>query len=511
MAVRLRENAAGATRTPSATTRRTVPASLRYIVSLPNVRLALAGVALLSVLAALLVAPLSIPANPRVLSEPDPLVTILGGGWFGALRFIAPVLAVFALYIVALRVACRSGGRAATVVVLAGTALLLLALLPLNTVTAGDVLHNVADARTFWWHAQDPSIYPPSAFPHDAFLRNVPAWRSTPSAYGPVWYALSGLPLPFAGNDVWANVIGQKLIVSAFLFGSVLLTMQLARRAGANPIVAGIFVGWNPLLLWEAAGNGHNDAVTVFFALAALLAASRRRAWPAVFPLLALAIASKPVLAILGPPLLIWLMRQPDTSRSRILLSLLLGGGVLVACYAPLWQGSDTIVSLARESQHVSSSPGALVHTLIWEATGWDGIRILADMRLVAVPLFLAAYAALLWRLPDTDLSALLSTCCWAIFLLLTVLLWWFMPWYLTWLVPLAAPLALRQRAVAIAFSAGALLLYAPHMWLLNAQPVALAAAVAAVAFLPPLVVLIVIGRERAARAAPVALAAAAD
>lgn len=511
MAVRLRDGAAADERPLPSATRPSQRPAARKAQSSAVARLALAGTALLAVLIVTLVAPLSIPANPRVLFEPDPLVTILGDGWFGALRFILPVLAVLAVYVVALRCAGRASGRTATIVVLVVSALLLLALLPLNTVTAGDALHNVSDARTFWWHAQDPAIHPPTAFPHDTFLANVPAWRSTPSAYGPVWYAISGLPLPFAGDGVWANLIGQKLIVSAFLFGSVLLTMKLAERAGANPIVAGIFVGWNPLLLWEAAGNGHNDAVTVFFAVAALLAASRRRSWPAVFPLLALAIASKPVLVILGPPLLVWMLRQPCASRRRIALSLLLGAVALVACYAPLWEGSDTIVSLSRESQHVSSSPGALVHTLIWEATGWNGIRILDLLRLVVVPLFLALYGALLWRLRGSDLRALLAACFWTIFLLLTLLLLWFMPWYLTWLVPLAAPLALRQRAIAVAFCAGALLLYAPHMWLLSAQPVLLDAAVAAVGFLPPLIALAVLYRPRRTVALTLALAAAAD
>ena len=476
----------------------------------PTRRLALAGGLLLIAFAALLIAPLSIPANPRLLPEPDPLVTILGAGWLGVARYVLPVLLVFGLYLCALLAARRARGRAATVIVLAVTALLLLALLTLNYVTAGDVLHNVADARTLWLHGKDPAIVPPSTFSADPIAAVVPAWRSTPSAYGPVWYALSGLPLPFAGNGVWANVIGQKLLVGVFLFGAVVLSMKLAARAGAKPLVAGVLVGWNPLLLWEAAGNGHNDAVMVFFALAALLAATYRRWWLAVFPLLALAIASKAVLAVLGPPLLLWLLLQPGAPHRRILVSLLLGGATLAACYAPLWEGQATIVALSRESGHVSSSPGSLVHTLIWEATNWDGVRILDEMRLVVWPLFLTLYGLILWRTRGESVEALLRSCFWCMFLLLTLALWWFMPWYLTWLVPLAAALGTRARATAIAFSAGALLLYAPHMWLMNAQPVPLDAVIVAVCFVPPLVVALVPLPRRAAPT-EAALPAAAD
>lgn len=468
-------------------------------------------VALLAVLGAGLCAPLSIPANPHVFFDPDPIAAILGRGWWGAARFAVLLLAAFALFWAALRLAARARGRSATIVVIAGAVVLALALLPLNAVTAADIFHNVADAWTFWLRGKDPNIYPPAAFPADPFLPFVPAWRSTPSAYGPVWYALSGLPLWLAGTSLWGNVIGQKLLVTLFLFGAMALAMLIARRAGANPLVAGVLVGWNPLLLWEAAGNGHNDPVTVCFALAALYAATGRRLRIAVFPLLALAIASKPALAVLGPPLLLWLWRTGRDNRRALLLSLALGGLTLVLCYAPHWEGGRTIATLVHESGHVSNSPGALLHTLIWAATGWNGLTILTGMRAVFWPLFLALWVLTLWRLRGTDVATLLSACFWTMLLFLTLVLWWFMPWYLWWLVPLAGPLGVRHRAVAAAFSFGGLLLYLPHMWLLTAPTVALYAATAAAGFVPLCLALLLIRPRRTAAEERYPLAAAAD
>lgn len=466
------------------------------------------------VLLAGLVLPLSIPANPRVFPEPAPPAIILGRGWSGALRLALPLVLLLALFVAALAAAARACGRRAALVVLAGTALFSVALLPMNPVAAGDVFHNVSDARTLWVHGRDPAVYPPDAFPNDPFLKNVATWRSTPSAYGPLWYDISGLPLPLAGTSLWPNVLGQKLIMAALLFAATLLAMKLAERTGANAVLAGVLVGWNPLLQWETAGNAHNDVLMVAFALGALLAVTRRRSWLLVFPLLALSIASKSVLVVLGPVLLVWMLRQRRTPWRRIALSLALGAAVLAVVYAPVFEGIDTILALNREAGHVTSSPGAIAHVLIWEQFNINGVRILHGMQLVLYPIFAVAFGVLLWRIPrDADAAALLRASFWTVFLVMVLLTWWFMPWYLFWLVPLAAPLrSTRLRTVAVAFSAGALLVYVPHMWLLGTHPVLFEGTEAAVVFLPALAAaLLPLPRRRARSVQTAALLAAAD
>ena len=281
-----------------------------------------AGLALELVLLLGFLRPLSIWRQPRIVATDRPLATVLGTDLAGALRFAVPVACAFAAFGVAAWLAQGLRGRATEAAVLAGSVLFAITLLPMNPLGSHDVYHNIADARTLWRYGDNPTVVPPSMYVDDPFIGNVVSWQTTPSMYGPVWYAISGAPLPFTGDALWANVIGQKVLTAVFLLGVTALAMRVA--AGIRPgtaVAAGVLVGWNPLLHFETAGNAHSGVVMVFFALAAFYAASRRWWW-AVFPLLSLAVASKYVLVVLGPVLLVWLLRRRDVPRRQLVLSL---------------------------------------------------------------------------------------------------------------------------------------------------------------------------------------------
>ncbi|HEU5424601.1 MAG TPA: hypothetical protein VFU72_13730, partial [Nitrolancea sp.] len=190
--------------------------------------LLLAGVVLEAALAVGFLWPFSFARLPRPLRPGESLATILGGGWGGALRFVVPALLAFAAYAMAYWLISHSSFRGALAVVLAGTMLFSLTLLPINPVGAQDVYHNIADARTYWVYDQNPTGVPPAHFPNDPLARQVYTWANFPSSYGPLWYQLSGAPLPFTGTVVRANVIGQKALTILFLWGSTVLAALVA-------------------------------------------------------------------------------------------------------------------------------------------------------------------------------------------------------------------------------------------------------------------------------------------
>lgn len=456
---------------------------LPRLAGLAAIALALEGVFLFGFLH-----PISIRWYPDVVPTDRPLATVLGLGIGGAMRFGAPVLAGFALLLPAWWCARGLSGRAVVALVLLVSAVFSVTLLPANPLGAQDIYHNIADARTLWRYGDNPTVLPPNAYPDDPFAPYVPAWQDFASTYGPVWYVVAGAPLPFAGDGLWANVIGQKLLTAAFLFGSTVLVMLIAARIRPGAAAAaGVLVGWNPLLQWETAGNAHNDVVMVFFALAALYAVTRRW-WLAVFPLLALSVGTKYVLVLLGPVLLVWMLRRGDIPRRRVALSLLLGALVGLAVYVPFFAGRDTLAAFARQGSFNTSSPSALIDALLWSRLNIDFTLSSKIVKLVVVPVYLLAYALILWRIPrDAGLVALVRASFWVVFLLLTVATWWFWPWYLLSLVPLGVLLpGSRPALLAAVFSATAMLMYIPYFWLLYGDGVVLQAATSATAFLLP-------------------------
>ncbi|HET7034348.1 MAG TPA: hypothetical protein VFI42_01580 [Thermomicrobiaceae bacterium] len=456
--------------------------------------LLLAGLVLEAALVVGLLVPFNLHALPRPLQPGESLATILGEGWGGALHFVVPVLLAFATYTVGWLLLRRCAPRGALVVVLAGTVLFSLTLLPINPVGAQDVYHNIADARTYWVYGQNPTRIPPGHFADDPLARQVYTWSGFPSSYGPLWYQLSGAPLPFSGTGVRANVIGQKALTIIFLWGSTILAALVAEglRPGAGAASA-LLLGWNPLLQFATAGNAHNDIVMVFFALAALYALVRRW-WLAVLPLLTLAVATKQVWLLVVPIFLLWLWRRPDVPRRGLALSLVLSALVAVALYAPLLAGHG-YAGLAHESSHVISSPGALLALGLQHGLGLSWNTATTAIKPLILPFFALGYLLLLRRAASApDARALISCAFWVVFLYLLLAKWWYWPWYAEWVVALAAPLAGGPTApVALATSLGAMLAYATYYWLGDSfalQNIATALA----AFLPALLVLAALG-----------------
>ncbi|MBM3141155.1 MAG: hypothetical protein FJZ92_13355 [Chloroflexi bacterium] len=431
------------------------------------VDLALAGVVLEVALLVGFLWPLAIWKHHGIVEGHQPLAVVLGTGRIGAVRYLVIVLCAFAAFAAAAWLARRVAGRPALWIVLGGVVVFSATLIPINPVGAHDVYHNIADARTLWVHGDNPMTTPPEGNRDDPFYPHVPAWADYASSYGPLWYVISGAPLPFAGSSLWPNVIGQKLIATAFLVIATTLVMLIAGRIRpGTAIPAGVLVGWNPLMLFETAGNAHNDIVMAAFALAAFYAIVRKW-WTTVFPLLALAVAVKYTLIVLAPLVMIWMVLRTDIPLRALARSLAAGLAVGLALFGPVIVDGSLYHALARQGDHILASTGSALVSLLIEYRGMDVAEATYVMKVALGSLFLLGYGVLIWRLPrNPSFATLTNAASWMIFLFLFTASWWFWPWYLVWLVPFAALRPHRAPALAASvFATTAMLMYLSYYW----------------------------------------------
>ncbi len=210
-------------------------------------------------------------ADPAVIARPPVMREVFGTGISVMTNTGLIIALVSAGYLVALW-ALRRGFRFGFPAAVAASALVVLTLLPMRPLASPDVTHLAADVRTLWLHHKYPT-----SFKHapgkidDPVAREVLVYTNSPSGYGPIAYGIGGLAIPFAGDGLVANVAGQKFIAGVFLVIAAAATGFVARRLGMNAGLAAGFVGLNPLLLFEFAGDGHNDSIMVAFAVLALL------------------------------------------------------------------------------------------------------------------------------------------------------------------------------------------------------------------------------------------------
>jgi hypothetical protein len=208
--------------------------------------------------------------NP-VIAQPPVIRKVFPGGVSALVNTVLALAAITAGYLGCLW-AVRKGFPHSFPIVMGACCVVALVVLPGRPLASPDVTHLAADVRTLWVHHTYPTNFNgvPSKF-NDPVANEVLTYRSAPSGYGPVAYAIGGAPIPFVGTGLAWNVFGQKFIAALFLVLAAYFAGLVARRTGQSPALAAGLVGLNPLLLFEFAGDGHNDSIMVAFGVAALL------------------------------------------------------------------------------------------------------------------------------------------------------------------------------------------------------------------------------------------------
>jgi alpha-1,6-mannosyltransferase len=433
----------------------------------------------------------SIAGHPGFMAPgQDPLIWLLGDGDDGMSHFMRLLAVAFAPYFLGLALAGRARGRLAVGVALAGAAIFGATMLASFPGGALDIFHNIMDGRLTWLYHYNPLVVPPSAAYRDPLLSYLHYWADTRAAYGPLWFLVTLPAYLLGGNSLDRNIVAYKALPFAFELVSLLFIALIMRRIDPRRTAAAIVCfGWNPLVLWEIAGNGHNDIVMMCFVLAAILLLLGEH-WPYAFPVLALSILVKFASLVLLPVFVLWVLIR---YRARAVVPLISGlvGALLVALavYSPFWAGAKTAEQLAVQQQHgiIFSPASALI--------GQWGEDLPNAPRAVAVKVALTAIFAVLYGVALLRLRAspftLLRASVEIMFLLLVLMTWWFWPWYVVWGLALACLLpGTAHMRLFVIFSATAMLLYISSPWrqqLWNfTSPYPLALGTALLIFLPP-------------------------
>ncbi len=177
--------------------------------------------------------------------------------------------------------------------------------------------------------------------------------------YGIVWTWLEKAVMRLCGEDLQlATVLLKSVVVASSLGTAFFIWVFLGRTNPSSQIPGTIAYLWNPMILAEFAGEGHNDALIVFFVIAALAACAAGRRTTSVAMQL-LGILTKYVSLMFCPAHLVYLWR---TRRGAARLALEIGAATLivgllcVALYSHLWAGSHTFDGLLRRGQPISSA-----------------------------------------------------------------------------------------------------------------------------------------------------------
>ena len=236
----------------------------------------------------------------------------------------------------------------------------------------------------------------------------LPASAASDSAIGPLlaaygWHADLGIGITPYGvlwtrlemavmgitSDVWTALLLLKAVVVAASLGTAFLIWSFLGRTNPRFQMSGTLAYlWNPLVVVEFAGEGHNDSVVIVFVLAVLVACAAMR--PAVsIAALSLGVLVKYIPVMFVPALLAYLWRTRRGTgwlALQIFIGLLAGACVATILYLPLWAGLETFQGLVARGKPISSaSPAGAINWIVMR-TPFGSMSGPLTLALVTIP-----------------------------------------------------------------------------------------------------------------------------
>ncbi|MGE5264575.1 MAG: hypothetical protein ACM3S0_14440 [Acidobacteriota bacterium] len=384
--------------------------------------------------------------------------------------FVLSILGAFALYLLAFQVVRRHPDRRTLLwLTLAFALLCAVTLLVIYPITATDIFEYSFHSRILTRYGQNPLTTPPIAFKGDPFLKTV-NWMVQPSPYGPLWVILTVPGSLLAANDLVLNILMMKGLAVIFYLGCVVMVAAILRvQDPARKLAGTLLFAWNPLILFEAPGNGHNGIIMMFFVLLAIYMLVNRR-WMWVLPILGASVLVKYVSALLLIPFLVYCMRAQTGMRNRLvfLVQTLALSGILFAIIELPFFAVPTGLLDEADFYSLLAVPTLVYHFL----KGIHGDKMAKTLTFAASSLlYIGLYSTSLPFLRSLQRHRnLLILTTWLVMAYLMVGSMHFQPWFAVWPITLGIwvhhPLT---RRVLLTFSLSALLSYAANFfWVWN-------------------------------------------
>jgi 4-amino-4-deoxy-L-arabinose transferase-like glycosyltransferase len=265
--------------------------------------------------------------HPHLASNPN-IITDLGQlthySPLAAIGFVAAMLALFFCQFLAYTALARRKPETAPWLKRIALGLPLVwvsVLIWMQPVTSTDLYGYIARGYLYDRLHLNPMTNPAFLLPGSLLVSRPPA------PYGPVWMLIAGAFSAISADNLLLNMLLFKVVGALSVIACSVLLYLLARRlypAAAAKIV--LFFAWNPLVLWEEVGNGHNDAVMMACVLFALLLMVWRRPVPAL-AFLVLGALIKYTAAFLIPLWLVYELGQLRPAVSTALAGVRAGRG----------------------------------------------------------------------------------------------------------------------------------------------------------------------------------------
>ena len=392
-----------------------------------------------------------------ILTSRITLYPTLSVSWQETMLLFVAFLLLLLFYLLALRYLPRRITRRSIIL---STLLLggICVLFPM--LTSPDLFSYIFYARAGVFYHVNPLTALPQTMPGDPTYPYI-YWTNQPSAYGPTWMAitcalqwlLAGLGNTGLDNVAWMVLALRLLGLLAHLCSTLLvwsicghLQQRQSMIALHTRLQATLAFAWNPLLLFEACVNAHNDTLVLLFVLLSAWFLVHDRTYnlrTALYTALTLALGTclKINIALFMPGILLFFCCQPHRFPLAGTFTITYVGS-MVLLYLPFWQ-HGAILNLLHVNPSTHRNINSLAEFLTFftdslarlsGVAASSGSPVENSLHTTSLAIFAAGYSILCWQIGirhklQTPLQLLRwMAVAWLLYCVLGAP--WFWPWY---------------------------------------------------------------------------------
>ncbi|PIS05064.1 MAG: hypothetical protein COT81_03140 [Candidatus Buchananbacteria bacterium CG10_big_fil_rev_8_21_14_0_10_42_9] len=296
-----------------------------------------------------------------------------------------------------------------------------------------DFINYIFSARIFSVYKQNPYLLTPNDFSNDLFF-NLTQWKDLVTGYGPAWVYLSSIPVVIFKNNLVFTILGMKILIASFVFGSGFLIVKLSQKLNDKKLYNKfILFILSPVVLVELMINGHNDIAMIFFVLLWLWYMQAKR-FNIAFTFLWIGVLIKFIPIILLPlhfSYIFWVKNSAYKLYSKFWQHFLIVLGLTFIFYLPFWNGWHTLDGtffLLNLRGLFQASPFLALLSI------YLPYRIVTG---IGFAVFLTVYAVIILKYQPKSFAKLVNACIFVFVAFMLFAQWYIMPWYLVWILPL--------------------------------------------------------------------------
>ena len=221
-----------------------------------------------------------------------------------------------------------------------------------------DIIGYAQYGRVLAEYGQNPYLHTLSEF-SDPWAQHRRYWSHMVCPYGPVVTVLLAGVASLAGDNIVIAVVLLKLLMTGCYLVSGRIIGKILETLGDNAPYGVFFFLWNPLILLELVGQGHNESVMIALMLTGFyLMVRRKHDWAFVLLLLS-ALTKISTLVLL--PAHAWLLIRAG-AVSKLLKASVFALIALLASYAAFFRDPKSLQGIAETTR------------LNWLSLTWFGL-----------------------------------------------------------------------------------------------------------------------------------------